>query len=933
MLCENCHKKQAVVHLMMMVNDKPSDKWLCEDCASELLPPGMGTRGSAMSPEKALNFLRHLLGGGDKNTAKKAKEGFSMGATEVLELAASKALDCGSEHIGSEHILAGLLESNGCLGLEIIKHLHENIEEIKQELDSWMDKSPKKGTTVPQYSQRAQQVLEEAANLSKELHHDYVGSEQILWGLLAAGDGVAYRVLHKFGITGAIVGDMIRALDERRKAVPGRRMQQPPLEKKDDVLKVLAGYGRNLNEEAQHGRIDPVIGRDVEVERIIQILCRRTKNNPVIIGEAGVGKTAVAEALAIKIVHGEVPEFLQDKIVFSLELGMLVAGAKYRGEFEERMKQILELLRSDNRIILFIDELHTIIGAGSAEGSIDAANIIKPALARGELQIIGATTSDEYRKHIEKDAALERRFQPVLVNAPSVESTISMLQGLRKRYEKFHKLQITLEAVQAAAELSDRYITDRNLPDKAIDLMDEACARLRMKLYKKSAPARKLREELEYVQLEKEEAVEKQDYEEAAKLRDKENELQKQLAVALAEAAQTMPVMAEDVAEVVASWTGIPLAKLTESESAKLLELDQRLGKRVIGQGEAVEAVSRAVRRARAGFKDKNRPVGSFLFLGPTGVGKTELAKALAQELFGDERAMLRFDMSEYMEKHTTARLIGAPPGYVGYDEGGQLTDAVRRKPYCVVLLDEIEKAHPDVFNLLLQIMEDGRLTDGQGRTVDFRNAVIIMTSNAGAQRLSMTKPLGFAASAEGEIANRKEQVLGEIKHLFRPEFLNRVDEILVFNPLGRVQLEKIADNLLAELNERMSANGLSIELMPSARELLLKEGSDSKYGARPLRRALRKLVEDPVSDLFLAGRFCKGDKLLAEVDLGDSKKLQFHTALEGERFLLEIPVKATVTVDKVRAEDAYAPHDQVIGCDQEAEPQPVIVQGGSSNG
>ena len=933
MLCENCHKKQAVVHLMMMVNDKPSDKWLCEDCASELLPPGMGTRGSAMSPEKALNFLRHLLGGGDKNTAKKAKEGFSMGATEVLELAASKALDCGSEHIGSEHILAGLLESNGCLGLEIIKHLHENVEEIKQELDSWMDKSPKKGTTVPQYSQRAQQVLEEAANLSKELHHDYVGSEQILWGLLAAGDGVAYRVLHKFGITGAIVGDMIRALDERRKAVPGRRMQQPPLEKKDDVLEVLAGYGRNLNEEAQHGRIDPVIGRDVEVERIIQILCRRTKNNPVIIGEAGVGKTAVAEALAIKIVHGEVPEFLQDKIVFSLELGMLVAGAKYRGEFEERMKQILELLRSDNRIILFIDELHTIIGAGSAEGSIDAANIIKPALARGELQIIGATTSDEYRKHIEKDAALERRFQPVLVNAPSVESTISMLQGLRKRYEKFHKLQITLEAVQAAAELSDRYITDRNLPDKAIDLMDEACARLRMKLYKKSAPARKLREELEYVQLEKEEAVEKQDYEEAAKLRDKENELQKQLAVALAEAAQTMPVMAEDVAEVVASWTGIPLAKLTESESAKLLELDQRLGKRVIGQGEAVEAVSRAVRRARAGFKDKNRPVGSFLFLGPTGVGKTELAKALAQELFGDERAMLRFDMSEYMEKHTTARLIGAPPGYVGYDEGGQLTDAVRRKPYCVVLLDEIEKAHPDVFNLLLQIMEDGRLTDGQGRTVDFRNAVIIMTSNAGAQRLSMTKPLGFAASAEGEIANRKEQVLGEIKHLFRPEFLNRVDEILVFNPLGRVQLEKIADNLLAELNERMSANGLSIELMPSARELLLKEGSDSKYGARPLRRALRKLVEDPVSDLFLAGRFCKGDKLLAEVDLGDSKKLQFHTALEGERFLLEIPVKATVTVDKVRAEDASAPHDQVIGCDQEAEPQPVIVQGGSSNG
>ena len=771
------------------------------------------------------------------------------------------------------------------MGYEIIKHLHENVDEIVQELENWMEKSGKKGNTVPQYSQRAQKVLEEAANLSKQLQHDYVGSEQILWGLLAAGDGMAHRVLTKFGIKGSLVSDMIRGLDERRKAVPGRRIQQPPLEKKDDVLKVLAGYGRNLNEEAQHGRIDPVIGREVEVERLIQILCRRTKNNPVIIGEAGVGKTAVAESLATKIVHGEVPEFLQKKIIFSLELGMLVAGAKYRGEFEERMKQILELLRTDDRIILFIDELHTIIGAGSAEGSIDAANIIKPALARGELQIIGATTIDEYRKHIEKDAALERRFQPVMVNAPTVSSSLKMLQGLAKRYEKFHKLEIQPEALQAAVDLSDRYITDRNLPDKAIDLLDEACARVRVKLYKQSSPARKLQEELEFVQLEKDDAVEQQDYEQAAKLRDKENELQKQLAAALADVAKSMPVTAEDVAEVVASWTGIPLAKLTESESAKLLELDARLTKRVIGQNEAVQAVSKAIRRARAGFKDKNRPVGSFLFLGPTGVGKTELAKALAQELFGDERAMLRFDMSEYMEKHTTARLIGAPPGYVGYDEGGQLTDAVRRKPYCVVLLDEIEKAHPDVFNLLLQIMEDGRLTDGQGRTVDFRNAVIIMTSNAGAQRLAMTKPLGFAASVTSELAGRKEQVLGEIKHLFRPEFLNRVDELLVFNPLGAEQLKSIAANLVAELNKRMAANGLSIELMPSAQALLLKEGSDSKYGARPLRRALRKLVEDPVSDLFLAGKFQKGDKLLAEADSRPgSKELVFHTALEGEQ-------------------------------------------------
>ena len=915
MLCQNCHKKQAVMRMIMVINDKPSERWLCEDCASDLLPPGLGTRGSAMSPEKALDFLRHLLGSasGEQAPKQKGKDGFSIWATKILEKATAKALDCGSEHIGSEHILAGLLACEGCLGYDIIKHLHENVDEIKKELESWMEKGSQKGNTVPQYSQRAQKVLEEAANLSKELHHDYVGSEQILWGILAAGDGMAHRVLTKFGIKGAIVSDMIRAMDERRKAVPGRRIQQPPLEKKEDVLEVLSGYGRNLNDDAQHGRIDPVIGREVEVERIIQILCRRTKNNPVIIGEAGVGKTAVAEGLATKIVHGQVPEFLQKKIIFSLELGMLVAGAKYRGEFEERMKQILELLRSDDRIILFIDELHTIIGAGSAEGSIDAANIIKPALARGELQIIGATTIDEYRKHIEKDAALERRFQPVMVNAPTVESSLNILQGLAKRYEKFHKLEIEPEALQAAVELSDRYITDRNLPDKAIDLLDEACARVRIKLYKRSEPARKLQEELEFVQLEKDEAVKEQDYEEAAKLRDEENELQERLAAALVEASQTSPVSAEDVAEVVAAWTGIPLAKLTESEGAKLLALDERLAKRVIGQNEAVKAVSKAVRRARAGFKDKNRPVGSFLFLGPTGVGKTELAKALAQELFGDERAMLRFDMSEYMEKHTTARLIGAPPGYVGYDEGGQLTDSVRRKPYCVVLLDEIEKAHPDVFNLLLQIMEDGRLTDGQGRTVDFRNAVIIMTSNAGAQRLAMTKPLGFAASADSELASRKDQVLGEIKHLFRPEFLNRVDEILVFNPLGRQQLERIADNLVAELNERMAANGLSIELMPSARELLLAEGSDSKYGARPLRRALRKLVEDPVSDLFLAGKFKKGDKLLAEAVPG-SKELVFHTALEGARFLLEIPVNAKVSVEPVSPIEGTAPQAEPVG-------------------
>lgn len=888
MLCENCHKKQAIMHMVCLMGDKQVDKWLCEDCATEFLPTGLGLGPANVTPEQALNFFKELMQEQGRPRKKVTKEGFTAAAAQVLQLAANKALDCGSEHIGTEHILAGLLAADACSGQKILRRLHDNLADIAKELESWLDKGAKK-SALPQYSQRAKMVLEQAAAQAQMRRQNYVGSEQLLLGLLAAGDGIACQVLRKFGITLESVQKIVDSLDEQRKSVPGRSYRQTKETKGSDVLEVLSGYGRNLNSDAANGRIDPVIGREQEVERLIQILCRRTKNNPVIIGEAGVGKTAVAEALAQKIVKGEVPEFLQHKIVFSLEIGMLVAGAKYRGEFEDRMKEILQLLREDKRIILFVDELHTIIGAGSAEGSIDAANIIKPALARGELQIIGATTIDEYRKHIEKDAALERRFQPVLVNVPSAADSEKMLLGLRKHYEDFHKLQITPEAVKAAVTLSDRYITDRNLPDKAIDLMDEACARLRIKLYKRSEPARKLQEELEYTQLEKEEAVDKQDYEEAAKLRDKENALQKQLAAALAEVAKELPVSEEDVAEVVSSWTGIPLAKLTESESQRLLQLETRLERRVIGQSEAVTAVSKAVRRARAGFKDANRPVGSFLFLGPTGVGKTELAKALAEELFGDERAMLRFDMSEYMEKHTTARLIGAPPGYVGYDEGGQLTDAVRRKPYCVVLLDEIEKAHPDVFNLLLQIMEDGRLTDGQGRTVDFRNAVIIMTSNAGAQRLSMSKPLGFAASAAGELQSRKEQVLNEIKQVFRPEFLNRVDETLVFNPLGREQLERIADNLLAELNQRMAASGLSVELTPCARQLLLKEGSDSKYGARPLRRALRKLVEDPVSDLFLAGKFHKGDKLIAEQN-GD-KQLVFHKAVEGAHFLLELPV------------------------------------------
>ena len=899
-MCEKCGKKPARVHVVALMGENKVDQWLCEDCAKDFMPFAGGEL--PLTPELAKSFFEDMLKGTQKLEA--SKDGFSLRASKIVSDAIAKAVDSGCEHMGTEHLLWSLLTMEKNLAKKIIEGFNLKASDLLQELEGWMDKGKKKeGNVFVSYTPMATKVLEKAGEAAKEIGQGFVGSQQILLGLLAAGEGIACKVLNKFGVTYENVAEVIRQLDEHHKAISGKGPRAKESEKTKDVLEVLSGFGRNLNEAARLGKSDPVIGREDEVERLIQILCRRTKNNPVIIGEAGVGKTAIAEALAQKIIKNDVPEFLENKIIFSLELGMLVAGAKYRGEFEDRLKEILELIRKDQRIILFIDELHTIIGAGSAEGSIDAANIVKPALARGELQIIGATTISEYRKHVEKDAALERRFQPVLVNTPTAEASEKMLLGLRKRYEKFHGLRIEEAAIKAAVGLSDRYITDRNLPDKAIDLMDEACARVRIKLYKLSLPARKLQEELEYVQLEKEEAVEEQRYELAAELRDKENALQEKLAAALVDAAQDFSVSEEDVAEVVASWTGIPVQKLTEGESNRLLKLEAKLHQRIIGQNEAVVAVSKAIRRARAGFKDKNRPVGSFLFLGPTGVGKTELAKALAEDLFGDERAMLRFDMSEYMEKHTTARLLGAPPGYVGYEEGGQLTDAVRRKPYSVVLLDEIEKAHPDVFNVLLQIMEDGRLTDGQGRTVDFRNAVIIMTSNAGAQKLSMSKPLGFASDSASELKNRKEQVLSEIKHVFRPEFLNRVDEILVFDPLGAKELEQIADNMLAELNNRMKANGLEIELVPSAKELLLKEGSDSKYGARPLRRALRKLIEDPVSDLFLAGKFTKGDKIIAE--LGKDKELQFHKAVEAEHFILEMPVNFAEPVCAAKG-DAY---------------------------
>ncbi len=906
MLCEHCHKKKAVMHMICLVNGQQVEKWLCADCAKEFIPVDASLFNGGTPPKGLQNILQEVFGQAVSRARKKVtKDGFSENAARILEVATAKALELASDYIGTEHILWGILHTANSTGRGIVTSLHDNVPEIIDTLENWMDKGNTKNF-IPQYSRRAEIVLQKSGSNARSLKQDYVGSEQLLYGLLAAGDGIACKVLEKFGITLERVEHLIHKIDSQRKAIPaaaGLSNEKSADEVKEtSPLEILSEYGRNLNELARNGRIDPVIGRDREVERLIQILCRRTKNNPVIIGEAGVGKTAVAEGLAQKIVSGDVPEFLEGKTIFSLELGLLVAGAKYRGEFEEKLKEVLEIVSNDKHIILFIDELHTIVGAGSAEGSIDAANMIKPALARGDLQVIGATTVAEYRKHIEKDAALERRFQPVMVDLPSAEDCREMLLGLRKRYEKFHGVEILPEAISAAVELSDRYITDRNLPDKAIDLMDEACSRLRMNIYKLSLPTKRLQEELEYLQLEKEEAVAKEEFDKAADFRLRELQLQKRLAEIKASALKNTAVTEDDVAEVVSSWTGIPLSKLGEKESQRLLKLENRLHERVIGQGQAVDALSKAVRRSRAGFKDRNRPIGSFLFLGPTGVGKTELAKALAEELFGDERAMLRFDMSEYMEKHTTSRLIGSPPGYVGYDEGGQLTDAVRRKPYSVLLLDEIEKAHPDVFNLLLQIMEDGRLTDGQGRTVDFRNAVIIMTSNAGAQRLHTSAPLGFSAGNAEFIAAKKEQVLEEVKHVFRPEFLNRIDEIIVFDSLGQAELEQIADNMLRELNERMRGNELSVELTPSAKASLLKEGSDVKFGARPLRRALRRMVEDPVSDLFLAGSFVKGDKIIAEA--GDDKQLLFHRATEGNGFLIESALPSKEAAGSAKGEE-----------------------------
>ena len=794
---------------------------------------------------------------------------FTIKAQEAVQEAVNLTQARGQQAIEPVHLLQSVMKVGENVTNFIFQKLGMNGQQIALVLDKQIDSLPKVSGGEPYLSRETNEIFQKATQYSKEMGDEFVSLEPMLLALLTV-KSTASTILKDAGMTEK---DLRNAINELRKG------EKVTSQSSEDTYQSLEKYAINLNEAARSGKLDPVIGRDEEIRRVLQILSRRTKNNPILIGEPGTGKTAIVEGLAHRILRGDVPENLKNKQVYSLDMGALVAGAKYKGEFEERLKAVVnEVKKSEGDIILFIDEIHTLVGAGKGEGAMDAANILKPALARGELRSIGATTLDEYQKYFEKDKALERRFQIVMVNEPDTLSTISILRGLKERYENHHHVRIKDDAIIAAVELSNRYITDRFLPDKAIDLMDEACAKVKLQNYKLSIPVQEKERELAQVRKEKASAISRQQYELAAQLRDKEAILEMGLTYEKSNYDRAIgkqpEVTEEDIAAVISQWLNIPLQKLTQTESERLLHMEDDLHKRVIGQSEAVEAVSKAIRRARAGFKDKNRPVGSFLFLGPTGVGKTELAKALAESLFDDEHNLVRIDMTEYMEKFSVSRLIGAPPGYVGYDEGGQLTEAVRRKPYSVVLFDEIEKAHPDVFNILLQVMEDGRLTDGQGRTTDFRNCVIIMTSNAGARMLADTKPLGFTLGEAQEDKDRKNKVLAEIKNVFRPEFLNRIDEITVFDSLHYDELVEIIKNMLRDLRAKLAENGLTLEVSQEARELLVKEGSDTRYGARPLRRAVRKMLEDPVSDLYLAGMFKVGDTICASV--GESGNIVF---------------------------------------------------------
>jgi ATP-dependent Clp protease ATP-binding subunit ClpC len=788
-------------------------------------------------------------------------ERFTERARQVVVLAQDEARALKHNYIGTEHILLGLLREEEGLAARVLESLDITVEEVRAQVARIVGQGDEVTTGQIPFTPRAKKVLELALREALSLGHNYIGTEHILLGLVRENEGVAARILLDFDADAEkIRNEIIRMLSG-----PGRRGQSGAAAgaagEKAKSSKLLDQFGRNLTKLASEGKLDPVVGRQTEIERVMQILSRRTKNNPVLIGEPGVGKTAVVEGLAARIAGNQVPELLKGKQIYTLDLAALVAGSKYRGEFEERLKKVMKEITQRGDIVLFIDELHNLVGAGAAEGAIDAASILKPALARGELQTIGATTLDEYRKYLERDAALERRFQQVRIEEPSVDETVEILRGLRDRYEAHHRCTITDDALRAAATLSDRYIQDRHLPDKAIDLIDEAASRMRIKTMSAPPQYRELDEKIEQVRLEKEAAIEAQEFEKAANLRDSERKLtheKRELEEGWRneEGLAQPEIGEEEIADIVSMWTGIPVFKLTEAESQKLIRMEDELHKRVIGQDLAIVAVSKSIRRARAGIKDPKRPNGSFIFLGPSGVGKTELARTLAEFLFGDEDAMIQVDMSEYMEKHSVSRLVGSPPGYIGYDEGGQLTEAVRRKPYSVVLLDEIEKAHPDVFNILLQILEDGKLTDAQGRKVDFRNTIVIMTSNIGASTISKNQALGFTVADESGLSydDMKNRIMGELKKVFRPELLNRIDEVIVFHKLTKEQITEVVELMLKRLREQMAQHETSIELTDAAKELLVEKGYDPTMGARPLRRAIQRYIEDPLAD-FVLGR------------------------------------------------------------------------------
>ncbi len=852
-------------------------------------------------------------------------ERFTERARQVVVLAQEEARTLKHNYIGTEHILLGLLREEEGLAARVLESLDITVERVRAQVVRIVGSGEEVTSGQIPFTPRAKKVLELALREALSLGHNYIGTEHILLGLVRENEGVAARILLDFDADSEkIRNEVIRMLSG-----PGGRRQSGQgagagaagaSGEGKKSSKLLDQFGRNLTKLAAEGKLDPVVGRETEIERIMQILSRRTKNNPVLIGEPGVGKTAVVEGLAQRITNADVPELLKGKQIYTLDLAALVAGSKYRGEFEERLKKVMKEITQRGDIILFIDELHNLVGAGAAEGAIDAASILKPALARGELQTIGATTLDEYRKYLERDSALERRFQQIRVDQPTTEETVQILKGLRDRYESHHKVEITDEALEAAAELADRYISDRQLPDKAIDLIDEAASRMRIKSMTSPPKYRELEDEIEETRRAKEAAIEAQEFEKAANLRDQERkltnkkrELEEQWE--RGEGEHERPAIGEDeIADIVSMWTGIPVFKLTEAETQKLMRMEDELHKRVIGQAPAVEVISKAIRRSRAGLKDPKRPTGSFVFLGPSGVGKTELARTLAEFLFGDEDAMVRIDMSEYMEKHAVSRLVGSPPGYIGYDEGGQLTEAVRRKPYCVLLLDEIEKAHPDVFNILLQILEDGRLTDSQGRTVDFRHAIVIMTSNIGAQEIARNTPLGFAVSDDETgitYEDMKNRIMGELKKVFRPEFLNRIDEVVVFHKLTKDEIKTIVELLLRRIRESLAERELQLELAEDAKDLLVEKGWDPSMGARPLRRAIQRYIEDPLADFVLRAELIPG----ATVMVG--------RAPEGEDPEVTLEVVEPKKVPAAVGGGAPEAEEGSSGPEQPAEPSP----------